>query len=337
MKFGIIMKRFLLILLISCFSTMSFADEEMIEKYYPIIVSKDDPSVFALVGEIDMRTSLNFKRAIREFGVPEVLLLSSGGGLVYIGLDLAMEVNRLGITTAIPEEFSCYSACSFVFLAGKERYLDGELGVHQISSEDSDLTKGQLTLADMIDVLNSFDVPAALYPPMLSTPPNEIYVVSSSEIKELGLDSRASSALPKARQAPKVTKSNLEELAMSFVFKLQELNSTSGRTSISQIVTQYENFVKYFGKTYSADEILEDKIRFFNRWPIRSYKIDTKRSSIRCNDQKRCFFLGVAVWSARSLERNAKASGEAMLEYELVYDDGSFKISSENSVVLKRN
>ena len=78
--------------------------------------------MFALAGDIDMRTSLNFKRAVQEYGVPDVFLLNSGGGLVYIGLDLAMEVNRLGVTTVIPEEKLLLSLF-FCISRGKRTYF----------------------------------------------------------------------------------------------------------------------------------------------------------------------------------------------------------------------
>ena len=113
------MLRLLITLQLFLVPFFALADEDIIEKYYPILIPADDTTMFALAGDIDMRTSLNFKRAVQEYGVPDVFLLNSGGGLVYIRLDLAMEVNRLGVTTVIPEDLSCYSACSFVFLAGK--------------------------------------------------------------------------------------------------------------------------------------------------------------------------------------------------------------------------
>lgn len=330
------MLRILVILQLLFVPCIALSEDEIIEKYYPILIPADDTKMFALAGDIDMRTSLNFKRAVHEYGVPEVLLLSSGGGLVYIGLDLAMEVNRLGVTTVIPEDVGCYSACSFVFLAGKERILDGELGVHQISAEDADLTRGQFTLADMIDVLNSFDVPSELYPPMLSTPPEEMYIVSSREIQEMGLDSRAVAKRHAVKSTPRVQKTTLEELAMNFVYQLQFIQSSGSSISLREFVSKYDQYVDYYGSTYTIDEIYEDKSKFFARWPKRTYVIDENKSTIRCNDDEACFFSGVTIWEAEAPERKAKASGEAQLEYELTYENGVFKIVKENSLVLRR-
>ena len=137
------------IILVKLFASVLFviwtplvAEEQDItweQKYYPFIYPLENPNLFILAGEIDIRTSLNFKRAVKDAGVPEYLILNSPGGLVHIALDVALEVNRLGIKTVIPEDFGCYSSCSFIFLAGGTRVAEGELGVHQISSEKEDL------------------------------------------------------------------------------------------------------------------------------------------------------------------------------------------------------
>jgi hypothetical protein len=89
---------------LTCFATLAEETADFEEKYYPIIYLKSDPARFFLADDIDIRTSLNFKRAVLEVGVPEALYLSSNGGLVYIGLDLALEVERLKITTIIPSD-----------------------------------------------------------------------------------------------------------------------------------------------------------------------------------------------------------------------------------------
>ena len=75
-----------LLLLTGIGNTAAFCanqDDVFEGKYYPILFLKEDPSTFILVGDIDIRTSLNFKRAVLDVGVPEALLLNSNGGLVY--------------------------------------------------------------------------------------------------------------------------------------------------------------------------------------------------------------------------------------------------------------
>ena len=133
-----------------------------------------------------MRTPLNFERAMDSFGVPKTLVLDSEGGLVHMALSMARDVHRLKINTLIPERATCYSSCSFIFLAGNRRLAEGDLGVHQLSSRSSDLETGQMALSDIIDILGRFNTPHQLLVDMLRTPPEDIYVLSQEE-KEAGV------------------------------------------------------------------------------------------------------------------------------------------------------
>ena len=319
---------------------LNAADDEsnFVEKYYPIIYSKEDPSVFILAGDIDIRTSLNFKRAVLDAGAPEVLVLNSNGGLVYIGLDLALEVERIGLTTYIPDEFGCYSACSYVFLAGRERIAEGELGVHQISSQDNDLIGGQITIGDVIDVLNKFGTPPELYPMMFSAEPSEMYILSQNELLDLGLQGqRIVSSKQIIKKQVNIGQSNIETAALDFVKIAMNLSSGTGSSKLLAVVNLYAEYVDYYGNSWSQKQIWEDKKSFFQRWPVRNYKMDLDRSNAVCTQNSHCLVTGLIVWDAASPERNKNASGEARFEYSLTYLNGDFRITKESSRVVKRN
>ena len=313
-------------------------ESDFVEKYYPIIYSEEDPSVFILAGDIDIRTSLNFKRAVLDAGVPEVLILNSNGGLVYIGLDLALEVERIGLTTYIPEELGCYSACSYVFLAGRERIAKGELGVHQISSEDNDLIGGQITIGDVIDVLNNFGTPPELYPMMFSAKPSEMYILSQNELSDLGLQGqRTVSSKQIEKKQVNLGQSNIEIAALDFVKIVMDLSSGTGSGKLSAVANLYGDYVDYYGNSWSQKQIWEDKKSFFQRWSVRNYKIDLDRSKAVCTKNNHCLVTGLIVWDATSPERDKNASGEARFEYSLAYLNGGFMITKENARVIKRN
>ena len=340
------MFRYLKVFIISFLAVITFgnllyaADNEnyLVEKYYQIIYSKEDPSVFFLAGDIDIRTSLNFKRAVLDVGAPELLVLNSNGGLVYIGLDLALEVERIGLTTYIPDGFGCYSACSYVFLAGIERIAEGELGVHQISSEDNDLIGGQITIGDVIDVLNKFGTPPELYPMMFSAKPSEMYILSQSELSELGLQGQRTVASKRIEQKKvNLGQSSVETAALDFVKIAMDLASGTGSNKLSSVVNLYAEYVEYYGNSWSQSQILEDKKSFFKRWPIRNYKMDLARSKAVCTQNNYCLVTGLIVWAATSPERNKNASGEARFEYSLTYLNDEFRITKESSRVVKRN
>lgn len=67
-----------------------------------------------------------------------IVLLSSGGGNLQAGLKIGQYVRDHGFITEVPKFQSCASACSFIWLAGKERIVsDGaRVGFHAVYFND---------------------------------------------------------------------------------------------------------------------------------------------------------------------------------------------------------
>lgn len=315
---------------------VSAADEssEWSEKFAPFVYRQDDPSLLILAGEIDIRTSLNFSRFVLEHGVPEVLFLDSPGGIVHVALDVALKVDALAIETVIPEEFGCYSACAFVFLAGSERYANGDLGVHQISSEKADLYDGQLTLSDMIDVLNQFDTPAELLVPMLSTPPEEMYILSQLEIERFQFNGVRNQEV--MTNTVKITRTDLEEEALLVTGFINDVWSSRLNRDPIDVVELYASEVRYYGNNWRKSKIAADKIAFAARWPVRDYKLLPERSHVTCNISNLCSVRGFVEWRVENPEANKTAAGESQFDLLLRYEDGRFFIIEEDSTVIKR-
>lgn len=160
---------------------------EIDERYAPFYFDPSDPSVAILVGGIDARTPLAFSRLSDELPFLENLYLSSPGGSVYSAILIAREVDRLGLTTVIPVDEECLSACSFIYFAGHERLAFGTLGVHQVSSDDPDLVAAQVALSDISELLNDFAVPNEIFLLMLRTPPESMHMLGPQELDALGL------------------------------------------------------------------------------------------------------------------------------------------------------
>ena len=95
--------------------------------------------VLFLDGNIEKGMYTNFRQAITENKI-HTIVLSSLGGNVEEGLNIAGTVFDKGIKTYIPKGYECYSACSFIFFAGSEKYALGKLGVHQAAYAD-DISK----------------------------------------------------------------------------------------------------------------------------------------------------------------------------------------------------
>ena len=172
--------------LVLCSSGLAAAEPQ---SFGPFVVDAGDPSVIRLKGEIGVRDSLQFRRALRAAPQARTLLLDSPGGSLIIALDMAEDVLERGLATRVPEGAQCLSACAFVFFAGKERRVEGKLGVHQVASTSSgDVGFTQSTLSDVLDLLRRADVDPEIMQIMLATPPEGMHVFDENEIVRLAID-----------------------------------------------------------------------------------------------------------------------------------------------------
>ncbi len=166
------------------------------KRFGPFAVDDTNPGVIVLDGDIDVNSGLNFRRALQAAPTAKLVTLNSPGGSVQMGLLIADDIHERKLATYIPKESKCFSACSFVFLAGNERKVDGALGVHQISSDTPDLVGAQLAISDIIEVLNRFETPMDVMHIMFKTPPDDMHVFSQEEVAQYKLNRTAGSAAP---------------------------------------------------------------------------------------------------------------------------------------------
>ncbi|RYE88582.1 MAG: hypothetical protein EOP19_00940, partial [Hyphomicrobiales bacterium] len=145
------------------------------------------PQVIALNGEIGSTLVADFDKAIAARPEAQVLLLNSPGGYVDDALVVARKVKDRGMSTLVGQGMGCYSACSYIFFAGVNRSVAGELGVHQISAEVADLVLAQTTLADVLSALDDFQVAQPIITVMLQTTPEKMYIFTADEVATLGI------------------------------------------------------------------------------------------------------------------------------------------------------
>ena len=195
----------LILLCMAFFSTGLVAQENKfsLSSYGDELSSKPDKffyfdelkGVLFLDGNIEEGMYTNFRQAIAENKI-HTIVLSSLGGNVEEGLNIAGTVFDKGINTYIPKEYECYSACSFIFFAGYEKYALGKLGVHQaayaddISEEKISVgvvkTISQISTADILLRLGEFNTPRFVEQRMLRTAPEDMYVFNEKELNKLG-------------------------------------------------------------------------------------------------------------------------------------------------------
>ncbi|WP_421760169.1 peptidoglycan-binding protein [Devosia sp.] len=149
---------------------------------------KDERDVIILNADITAATPAEFDKALKARPQARIVVLNSPGGAVDSALAMARQIRRLGLSTYVPRDMGCYSACSYIFFAGVDREADGELGVHQISADVADLVLAQTTLGDLLDALEEFGVKHQVISHMLRTPPEDMYVFSPHELREYGIN-----------------------------------------------------------------------------------------------------------------------------------------------------
>ncbi|MEQ1768511.1 MAG: hypothetical protein ABL879_01615 [Devosia sp.] len=145
------------------------------------------PDVIALVDDIESGAALDFRQALHQRPQARTLSLSSDGGDVNEGLLIAHEVADRGIGVRVPKDKGCYSACAYIFFAGKTRVVEGELGVHQIYGDGVSQSQTQVALAKILEAFNEFGVPQEVVTAMLRTQPRDMYVFNQRELDLLEL------------------------------------------------------------------------------------------------------------------------------------------------------
>jgi hypothetical protein len=318
---------FLALGILTSFAPTSYA--ELIDTYAPIFVDEADASTFFIGGEIDARSALNFDRAISAFGEPKTLVLMSEGGLVNESLIIAGRVRRLGIATYVPDGKGCYSACSFIFLAGEPRFADGELGVHQISSSENDLALGQIAISDILDVLSDFDTPDELLVDMFRTPSDQMHILSVDEKIKYGfLKSTGSTQTLRPGQ-------NLFDRAKLAMLDYNRKWSQQNTDALPDLQSLLADKISFYGKEVSRKNVMSEKTTFAERWPVRSYTVNADTIRISCEESV-CSVTAVIQWDVADKDQTRRSRGLAEFILGVKFDDVGYSIISEGGHVIKR-
>jgi Predicted periplasmic protein len=162
--------------------------EKGVNVYGSFITFDSVPGLLALVGDIGPKTPLDMRRALHAMEKPTTVALVSDGGNVASALMVAYEVHELGLSTYVMPETGCYSACAFIFLAGRDRLVEGELGVHQVWGEDADASSAQTVVSDILEAFSEFGVRQEVTSAMLRTLPQEMYIFDHNELSAWGIN-----------------------------------------------------------------------------------------------------------------------------------------------------
>lgn len=150
------------------------------------------PHALFFFNEIEQDDFFSFRKALRNNQI-DLIVLGSGGGLLFEGLQMASTIFDKKLNTYIPPNVICASACSFMFFAGNEKFVEGKLGVHQFASDAATQRQkqeigitdnvAQLTVSEIIGYLNEFKTPPFVYERMFED--IEMYYFNKKELEQL--------------------------------------------------------------------------------------------------------------------------------------------------------
>src|SRR3984885_15058334 len=116
------------------------------------------------------------------------LEITSGGGSLEDGVDIARIVRDKGLVIYASRE--CDSACAFIFLAAKERYIGRgcKIGVHSVSDdhEREDAASARMTI-QLSRLLVGLGVPHSVIGKIVATPPAKITFLDSRDLARLNV------------------------------------------------------------------------------------------------------------------------------------------------------
>jgi hypothetical protein len=187
--------------------TITSATAAIAERTVPMtvtVVPRSESGVFRdttlvyLDGRIDAGAPDRLSKALDGIGGKIAVWLNSPGGNLFAGMQLGRIIRKHGASTHIinyrtllPGE--CYSACSLAFLGGVYRFANNgaHYGVHRASLQagptagDGDL--GQDLSAAIRSYIREMGVDARLFDLWVKAGPDEMYLLSQQQAKDLGV------------------------------------------------------------------------------------------------------------------------------------------------------
>ncbi len=102
--------------------------------------------------------------------------------------------------------------------------------------------------------------------------------------------------------------------------------------NLDALMAQYADTVQYYGKNASKALIYQEKARYIQRWPDRSYVVTPNSFTYVCQSDGSCVTRAIVEWTARNSGAGRAAAGQA--EVEIGFENGL--VTLENSRVIAR-
>lgn len=152
-------------------------------------VNPDKSRFIYLEGAFSENTFREFKQFLStvDDDITEIKI-NSNGGTVNSAMQLGAYIHDQGWSTGIDDEMRCYSACSFVFFAGKEKSLSGKalLGLHRPYLPGVKDTPQMIRKIkkEYISYWNYIGAPKSLYDEMMDVERDDLFLLNKYNIND---------------------------------------------------------------------------------------------------------------------------------------------------------
>lgn len=342
--------RFVLLALIACCTVTQTAWADIkLEK-----LETDNGTLLLLRGSFSLSDDPQaLAREVATTGA-KVITFDSDGGNVVTAITYGRLIRALGLSTFQLRSAQCASACALAFVGGTIRYAEpGAIGVHQSSFSPSDVLDGhtavaavQQMTAQIMTYLLEMGVDPKLLQLSLSVPPDDMRYLTAAEMEEYKVTAGIQKTTPEsvsssaAIATPTVEHTSPEEVAkpltneeraLAFVASYYEAWSRGNAEALIFMDRAYSETISFYGKPKSRIFVVDEKVKFVMRWPVRAYNVKPGTATVSCGTY--CAVVGVVDWYAKRDVGETISSGSA--RFLISWDPSTGKIVTESGEVLE--
>ena len=171
------------------FAPKKFTNRPNKKMDFMIGYNKDKSEFVYMEGEFGEDTFKNFLEFLKQSNTSaKELKINSNGGLVTTAMQIGSYVKEHRWNTGVDKEMHCYSACAFVYFAGKKKSIQGEakIGLHRpyIPGKADTPQSIAKTKREYLSYWNYIQAPLDLYNDMMDIGRDDLLILTKENIDE---------------------------------------------------------------------------------------------------------------------------------------------------------
>jgi hypothetical protein len=129
----------------------------------------------------------------------------------------------------------------------------------------------------------------------------------------------------------------MHELSHDLTTSYLQLWSTSNQAALADVGQIYASRIRFYGKAVDRRTLWNEKRRFTQRWPVRSYAHRPGTMRTDCDVAGRsCRVRAIIDWTASNPSRGAASRGSSLFELGIDFSGPQPLVQSETGQVVAR-